>query len=82
MAKNTTHTQCRLRRGNMMMVSWIPSKFAVVDKYLKLRDRETGGWVNGWQVIETYTTMDSSYINERSRDWKRLPSLDRQRKRK
>jgi len=32
------------------MTSWIPEKYAVKDKFLELKDRETGEWINGWRV--------------------------------
>jgi len=30
--------------------SWIPEKYAVKGKYVELKSRETGKWVNGWEV--------------------------------
>ena len=31
-----THTQVRLKRGNAEQVTWIPTQFAVVGKYIRL----------------------------------------------
>ncbi len=36
--------QCVLRKGNRYRVAWIPSHFAVMGHYLKLKDED------GWQV--------------------------------
>lgn len=64
-----TSTQVRLRKGNIEQVSWIPSKFAVKGKFLKLKEED------GWEVVEVYNTMDSKYVNERSRDHKQLQKV-------
>ena len=98
---NESHTQCKLQKGNSVQTTWLPSKFAVKGKYIKLRRRgakkimddglhETQDpndfnhteWDDGWQVVEIFTTMESSYVNERSRDHRHLPSLERQRKKR
>lgn len=44
----TPYRQCALERGNTYRISWIPARFAVVGKVLKLRDN--GVWDNGWTV--------------------------------
>ena len=47
--------QCSLelaiKDDKMTTTSWLPEKFAIKDKYVELKNRETGEWVNGWQVI-------------------------------
>lgn len=40
-----------MQKKNSFQTSYIPEEFAVLNKYLKLRDSE-GVWDNGWQVIE------------------------------
>lgn len=69
--KNTTHTQCKLTRGDTQYICWLPTKYAILGKFLKLKDRETDTWENGWQVKETFSTMNSDYVADRSRDFKR-----------
>lgn len=54
--KDTPYKQCLLhkRDGDGVLVdhSWIPAKFAVVGKVLKLK---LGGvWVDGWVVVEVW----------------------------
>lgn len=48
------YTQCRLERkvegGVMKQVAWIPSEYGVVGKIVKIRDRRTNEWENGWVV--------------------------------
>lgn len=36
--------QCILRRGNVYQVAWIPLKFAIAGKYVRIHD------VDGWLV--------------------------------
>ena len=36
-------TQCTLQRGTKTQTSWIPSKFAVKDKTIRLKEED--GWV-------------------------------------
>lgn len=59
------YTQCRLEKpiktgGVKVQTTWIPSRFAVQDKYLKLK--EDGEWENGWQVKHLGSTVDGSYV--------------------
>lgn len=39
------YAQCRLQRGNVQQVAWIPSVFAKRGKYLRIKG------VDGWRVI-------------------------------
>ena len=60
------YRQCRLQRWNIHQTSWIPEKFAVVGKFLKLHEE------NGWQVKEVGTVaLDESVVNDHSQDFKR-----------
>lgn len=63
----TTYRQCILEKGNVSTTSWIPSKFAIKGKFIKLKDN--GKWVNGWEVIEVGTEMAEKTVIERSRDY-------------
>jgi len=58
-----THTQCRMRRGDVHTVAWIPSRFAVVGKYLKLRGE------NGWLVESAGHTLPTRYVVDHERDY-------------
>ncbi|HKR59949.1 MAG TPA: hypothetical protein VJS64_09440 [Pyrinomonadaceae bacterium] len=50
------YAQCRLRRGNVETVAWIPSVFAVRGKYIRIKD------VDGWQVIGVGKFLSSEYV--------------------
>lgn len=68
--KKSTHTQCEMQKGSMSMVAWIPSKFAVEGKYVKLLDED------GWQVMSTGHELDSDYVLEYKDDYHNyFPSL-------
>ena len=78
MSKVETHTQCHLQRGNVIQVSWIPSDYANVGEYVKLKESKINEkgikedvWEDGWQVITAGgQTFPSKYIQERERDYK------------
>ena len=59
------HVQCSLRKESRHTVAWIPERYAIVGKVVKLLDED------GWEVIEAYNRMASAYVNERSQDHKR-----------
>lgn len=42
------YKQCRLKRGTSETTSWIPEKYAVPGKTLKLKEGNV--WVDGWTV--------------------------------
>ena len=50
------YTQVLLKRGAETQVVWVPSEFAVVGKYLRLRGDD------GWRVEEAYASVDR--VNE------------------
>jgi hypothetical protein len=54
MTRTVYYRQCQLvrpcERGEMRQRSWIPERFAVAGKRLRLRDGD--GWQDGWLVRE------------------------------
>lgn len=64
MAKDYMVQQCKLRRKNTTKVVWIPQKYAVKGKFLRLKE------VDGWEVMETFSRFSSSYQSERSTDYR------------
>ena len=55
MAGVVFYRQCRLvrpiPRGEHVVVSWIPDRFAERDRVVKLKD-DNGDWSDGWRVAE------------------------------
>lgn len=61
-------TQCLLEKDTYFHTAWIPIKFAIKGKYIKIKYNNL--WDDGWKVLECYSTMDSKYVQERSEDYK------------
>ncbi len=59
MGKVVYYRQCRLRKptagGEAVQVSWIPDRFAVADRAVRLR-ADDGTWDGGWVVSEVGRT--------------------------
>ena len=59
------YRQCRLERevpgGVSHLVSFIPAKFAVVDKVLKLKN-EKDEWEDGWKVLSCGELVDEDLL--------------------
>jgi hypothetical protein len=52
--------------------SWIPEKFAIRGKVIKLENRETGEQTDGWKVIMVGSKRkESDEVIERSQDYKK-----------
>lgn len=49
--------------------SWIPEKFAVVGKVLKLKEDDV--WEDGWEVVHVGSRLDSKTVNENSQLYKK-----------
>ena len=61
--KSDAWKQCKMTKGTLCQTAWIPSKFAVVGKYLRIKDDD------GWKVEEVSTVeMPEVTIMARSRD--------------
>jgi hypothetical protein len=59
-----TYTQCRLQRGAIQQVAWIPSAFAVRNKYVRIKE------VDGWRVVSVGAEMPAEYMPEHERDFR------------
>jgi hypothetical protein len=57
MSKKTAYRQCKLQKGNSHQMSWIPEKFAVLNKTLKLKG-EGEDWDDGWVVKEVHSRRE------------------------
>ena len=68
MAHTHSYRQCRLARGNTRQMAWIPEKFAVAGRFLRLTDE--GKTEDGWQVTGVGAAMTEENVRERSQDYK------------
>ncbi len=65
----STHSQCLLNRIGAQQVSWIPTKFAVQGRYVKLKDE--GEWTDGWRVERVFGgAVPSEVIAANERNYK------------
>ena len=71
--------QCIMERTingqNQITTSWLPEKYAILNKIVKLKNRATEEWSDGW-IVKNVSSMfqEKEEVIERSRDY------DRQRK--
>ena len=64
--KDIKYKQCILNKGNITQTSWIPEKFAVIGKFLRLEND------NGWEVKAVSSiALNEETVNSNSRDYKR-----------
>lgn len=74
---NELLTQVRLLKENTEYVCWIPDHFAILNKVLKIKNKKTGLWEDGWKIKEVY---GSSSHEELSYNRWSPASLERERK--
>ena len=65
MKKSKTMTQCKLELNGLIDVAWIPTRFAKKDNYLEIKG------VNGWKVLEVWTTEDTDEVRDQEKDYKK-----------
>ena len=74
--KSDAWKQCKMTKGTSSQTAWIPKKFAVVGKYIRIKND------NGWEVKEVYDVeMPEVTITARSRDYlhtRDVSDIDRQ----
>jgi predicted NAD-dependent protein-ADP-ribosyltransferase YbiA (DUF1768 family) len=68
MSTSERYTQAKLRKKLYMdkqqiQIAWIPQHLAKIGKTLTISDDD------GWEVVETYSTIDCNTANMKSRDW-------------
>ncbi|KKN11219.1 hypothetical protein LCGC14_1028770 [marine sediment metagenome] len=68
--KVNNYNQCLLVKGKRQQVAWIPGKFALMGKILRLKDED------GWLVSQVYNQLDMDKIraNEDARHHMRIVS--------
>lgn len=50
MKKETNYIQCALERNEWHHMAWIPEKFAIIGKFVKIKN-EDETWQDGWKVV-------------------------------
>jgi hypothetical protein len=72
MKKTETYTQCKMKKGTLTRIGWIPTQFAVIGKFIELK--MLGVWSKGWLVTERWSVGEASYIEAREMDYKKQRS--------
>lgn len=62
------HVQCHLANKDSHYHCWLPEKFAKEGKWIQVELE--GTWYD-FQVMETFTTLPSPMVRERSQDYKK-----------
>jgi len=62
-----SYTQCYLAKANKRHIAWIPTKYAIINKIIKIE--LDGVWDNGWKVVEVYNTQSSKHTENHERDY-------------
>jgi hypothetical protein len=75
MKRNALYTQCRLvkkiRDGESIQMSYIPSEFAKEGRIVKIRDEE-GGWDDGWVIRNVGGSLTEEQLAELERAYRRF----------
>lgn len=56
--------------GVETITSWIPEQFAVKGNYIKVLDKQSFQWQDGWIVIEVGLRAPEEEVLERNQDYK------------
>ena len=71
MSKKYFQKQCNLEKkiptGVLRQVSWIPENFAIVGRYVKLKEGDV--WEDGWKVASVGARRSSDEAIARGRDY-------------
>lgn len=72
----TMYRQCtldlKMNGCRMVLTTWLPEKYAELDRVLKLKDRTSGAWEDGWVATQVGTVQKpEEYVVDHSQDHKR-----------
>ena len=57
-----------IRKNDLVDVAWIPTKLAIKGTFISLKKH--GEWDDGWLILETHGSMDSTELVERKDDYR------------
>jgi hypothetical protein len=66
--ESDTHRQCKLQKGSKIYFTWIPQKYAVKGKNLRIK--MNGEWETGWVVVDVWGSIKSLEIEKRQYEHK------------
>jgi len=65
---NENKRQCMFRKGLTRHTAWIPDKFAVLGKFVKIKKDNV--WEDGWEIIAIYAKMTAKECGLSSQEYK------------
>lgn len=54
----------------IFLTSWIPEQFAYIGNYIKVLNKDSLQWEDGWQVVEIGIRAPEDEVLERNQDYK------------
>jgi hypothetical protein len=70
MGKRDQYAQCKLRRGTgEIQVAWIPAGIAKVGNTVRVRNRASEPWSEGWEVLSAGRPVDAATVIANAREW-------------
>lgn len=81
--KTSFYQQCKLERTidgeTSVMITWLPTTYAEVGRFLKLKKESTETWENGWVVVECYNgkkpRLDAVLASMDYRSWRDVTDM-------
>ena len=67
--KRKTYKQCEVRRDEAIRLTWLPLRYAVEGRVLRLRDH--GEWTDGWIVTAVYADTERIVAPDPQREIRR-----------
>lgn len=65
------YCQCKLRKGNSEQVAWIPQCFANIGETVKIKDKKSGTWDDGWKVEFASEPLDATTVEKNAMDYRK-----------
>ena len=65
------YCQCKLRKENSEQVAWIPQCFANVGQTVKIKDKTSGAWDDGWLVEFASEPLNAEAVERNERDYRK-----------
>jgi hypothetical protein len=74
MDNNTLYTQCRVEKGSLTQITWLPKSYAVLGALLRLKN-DQGVWEDGWKVTWCSATKLKEHQLTQPRDPRQFRKL-------
>lgn len=62
------YTQCEMKNVSRVLIAYIPSKYAIAGKAIKLK--ADGEWVDGWIVERVFQSVSDDFVIDHRDDYR------------